>query len=125
MSLLWARATETRTRFDLNAPQPAEARSFLTNRSTCASALVRPVPLVDGRGAGLAVVPGAGERVGRALVRVGVARTAGWVVRVFVAFGLLRDRVVGGSLVLVVGGVLALGAAAGAAAACPSGAGGV
>jgi hypothetical protein len=127
MSLLWARATETRRRFDVNAPQPAEARSLLTNPSTCASALVRPVPLVGGRGAGLAAGAGAGERAGRALVRVGVgfARTAGRVVRVLVPCRLLGARVVEGRLVLVAGEVLVLGAAAGAAAASPSGAGGV
>jgi hypothetical protein len=111
-------------RFDLNAPQPAEARSLLTSLSTCASALVRPVPLVGGRDAGWVVVFGAGERVGRGLVRVGVARTAGWVLRVSVAGRLPGDRVVGAPLVLVVGGVLVLGAAAGAAAASPSGGGG-
>jgi hypothetical protein len=80
MSLLWARATETRIAFDRNAAQPAEARSLLTSVSTCASSLVRPVELGGELGAGLVVVLGVGERVGRAVVRVGVARTARGVV---------------------------------------------
>src|SRR4051794_18372681 len=121
MSVLCARATATRTAFDLSAPQPAEARSLLTSASTCDSALVRPVALGGTLGAGLGVGFGAVLGAGRRVVRVGVgdAWTVRWVARGVVACG----REVGGRDVVAVEGRLGLGARnpAGAGAGLPGG----